>query len=74
MKRVDVAVEAVFNDARNGTWKAGPRVLGLAENGVGYSLDEFNRKLITPEMERRLDQARADIIAGKVSVPEYKSP
>jgi basic membrane protein A len=74
MKRVDVAVEAVFNDARNGTWKAGPRVLGLAENGVGYSLDEFNCKLITPEMERRLDQARADIIAGKVSVPEYKSP
>jgi basic membrane protein A len=74
MKRVDVAVETVFTEARNGTWKAGPRVLGLAENGVGYSLDEFNRKLITPEMERRLDQARADIIAGKVSVPEYKSP
>jgi basic membrane protein A len=74
LKRVDVAVEAVFTDARNGTWRAGDRELGLAENGVGYSLDEFNRKLITPEMQKRLDQARADIIAGTVSVPEYKSP
>jgi basic membrane protein A len=74
VKRVDVAVETVFNEARGGTWKAGPEVLGLAEHGVDYSLDDFNRKLITPDMERRLNQAKAEIIAGKIAVPEYKSP
>jgi basic membrane protein A len=74
LKRVDVAVYTVFMEAKNGTWKPGPEVLGLAEHGVDYSLDEFNRKLITPEMERRLEQAKADIIAGKISVPEYKAP
>jgi basic membrane protein A and related proteins len=74
LKRVDVAVWTVFTDARNGNWKAGPKVLGLAEDGVGYSLDDDNRKLIPPEMKARLDQAKADIIAGKVTVPEYKSP
>jgi basic membrane protein A len=74
VKRVDVAVYTVFTDAMNGTWKAGPKVLGLAEHGVDFSLDEYNRKLITPEMEKRLDQARDDIIAGKITVPEYKSP
>jgi basic membrane protein A and related proteins len=74
VKRVDVAVDTVFTDAKNGTWKAGPKVLGLAEDGVDYSLDEFNRKLVTPEMEKRLNQAKADIIAGKIAVPEYKSP
>jgi basic membrane protein A and related proteins len=74
VKRVDVAVYTVFTEARGGTWKAGPEVLGLAEHGVDYSLDEFNRKLITPDMERRLNQAKADIIAGKIAVPEYKSP
>jgi basic membrane protein A len=74
VKRVDVAVDTVFTDARNGTWKAGPKVLGLAEHGVDYSLDEYNRKLVTPGMERRLDQAKADIIAGKIVVPEYKAP
>ncbi len=74
VKRVDVAVYTVFTDARNGTWKAGPKVLGLAEQGVDYSLDEYNRKLITPEMEQRLNKAKADIIAGTIAVPEYKSP
>ena len=49
-------------------------MLGLAEDGVDYSLDEYNRKLITPEMEKRLNQAKADIIAGKIAVPEYKAP
>jgi basic membrane protein A len=74
VKRVDVAVDTVFTEAQNGSWKAGPRVLGLAEHGVDYSLDDSNRKLITPEMERRLNQAKADIIAGSLHVPEYQSP
>ncbi len=74
VKRVDVAVETVFNEARNGTWKAGPKALGLAEHGVDYSLDEYNRKLISAQMEERLNQAKADIIAGTLAVPEYKSP
>jgi basic membrane protein A and related proteins len=74
VKRVDVAVFTVFTEAKNGTWKAGPEVLGLAEQGVDYSLDDFNRKLVTPDMERRLNQAKADIISGKISVPEYKAP
>jgi len=74
VKRVDVAVDTVFTDAMNGTWKAGPKVLGLAEHGVDYSLDEYNRKLVTPDMESRLNQAKADIISGKIVVPEYKSP
>jgi basic membrane protein A len=74
VKRVDVAVNTVFTEARGGTWKAGPRVLGLAEQGVDYSLDEYNRKLVTPEMEKRLNQAKADIIAGRITVPEYKAP
>jgi basic membrane protein A len=74
LKRVDVAVYSVFTDARNGTWKPGARVLGLAEEGVDYSLDEYNRKLVTADMEKRIDQAKADIISGKIVVPEYKAP
>ncbi len=73
VKRVDVAVYKAFTDEKNGTWKPGPVVLGLAEDGVGYSLDEYNRKVITPEMEARLNQARANIISGKIKVSEYKA-
>jgi basic membrane protein A len=71
-KRVDVAVYTAFMEVKNGTWKPGTKVLGLAEDGVGYTIDEYNRKLITPEMEKRIDQAKADIISGKIVVPEYK--
>jgi basic membrane protein A len=38
---------------------------------VGFSLDQHNRALITPEMERRLTQARTDIVAGKIKVTDY---
>jgi basic membrane protein A len=49
-------------------------VLGLADQGVDYALDEFNRKLITPAMEAKLNQAKADIISGKLKVAEFKAP
>ena len=74
IKRVDVAVFHAFLDAKNGTWQPGQKLLGLAEQGVDYSLDEFNRTLVTPEMERRVNQAKADIVAGRLQVPEYKTP
>jgi basic membrane protein A len=71
VKRVDLAVYNAFKTAKDGTWKAGTRVLGVAESGVGYSLDEHNRSLITAEMERRLEQARADIVARKIKVTDF---
>jgi basic membrane protein A and related proteins len=71
VKRVDLAVYEAFKTAKDGAWKAGLRNLGVAEGGVGYALDQYNRKLITPEMEQRLAQARADIIAGKIKVTDY---
>ena len=73
VKRVDVAVYQTFLSAKNGTWKPGKIFLGLAEEGVDFSLDEHNRKLITPAMEAKLNQAKADIIAGKIKVSEYKA-
>ncbi|MBS0631720.1 MAG: BMP family ABC transporter substrate-binding protein [Verrucomicrobia bacterium] len=72
VKRVDVAVYKAFQAAKDGTWKPGQLVLGLAEEGVDYSLDQYNRALITPEIEARLKQAKADIISGKIKVTEYK--
>ncbi len=71
IKRVDVAVYDAFATARDGTWKGGIRVLGLAEDGVGYSIDEHNRALISAAVEKRVEQARADIIAGKLKVTDY---
>ncbi len=71
MKRVDVAVYNAFKTAQDGTWQPGVQNLGLAENGVGYALDENNRALITPEMEKKLEDAKAKIISGELKVSPY---
>ncbi|MBO6826156.1 MAG: BMP family ABC transporter substrate-binding protein [Sneathiella sp.] len=72
-KRVDVAVQEAFMSAKDGTWQPGIKVLGLKEEGVGFAVDEHNKDLITPEMTAKLEQARADIIAGKIKVTDYMS-
>jgi basic membrane protein A len=71
LKRVDVAVYDAFKSAQDGTFEPGMRNLGLAENGVGYAIDDNNRALITPEMEAQLEDAKAKIIAGEIVVEPY---
>jgi basic membrane protein A and related proteins len=66
VKRVEVSVY----DALKGH-KPGLQVLGLKEDGVDYALDAHNEKLITPEVKKKVDQAKADIIAGKIKVADY---
>ena len=52
----------------DGTYETGVFTLGLAEDGVGWALDEHNASLITDEMKSKVEQARKDIISGKISV------
>jgi basic membrane protein A len=66
LKRVDVAV---YNVSKN--HKPGMSVLGLKEDGVGYALDKYNEKLVTADMKKKVDAAKADIIAGKIKVIDY---
>jgi basic membrane protein A len=68
---VDTAVYLAFKDGGEGTWKPGLRVLGLADGGVGWSLDENNRPLVDAEDETAVTAAIEDIIAGKIVVPDY---
>jgi basic membrane protein A len=66
VKRVDVAV---FNAATK--VNPGVTVLGLKEGGVDYALDQHNAKLVTDDMRRKVDAAKADIIAGRIKVADY---
>jgi basic membrane protein A len=68
IKRVDFAVERAMLGAYNGDWHSGVEVLGLAEDGVDFALDEFNQHLITDEMRQRLGDARAKIISGEIVI------
>ena len=70
LKRVDVAVFNVMKNGNDG-FKPGIQVLGLAEDGVGYAMDDNNKPLVTAEMQAAAEKARADIIAGTIKVHDY---
>ena len=73
LKRVDNATYNTFKQAKDGTWKAGASVLGLAEDGVGFAMDEHNKALVTPAMKAAADKAAADIKSGAIKVHDYMS-
>ena len=73
LKRVDVAAYNAFKTAYDGTWQPGIQVLGLAEDGVGWALDEHNQNLITEDMKAKVAEARQKIISGELSVHDYMS-
>lgn len=67
-KRVDNAVFDSFKSAQDGSFKPGIQVLGLAEGGMDWVLDENNADLITDDMKAAADKAVADISAGRIKV------
>ncbi|GKX33219.1 MAG: BMP family ABC transporter substrate-binding protein [Rhizobiaceae bacterium MnEN-MB40S] len=73
LKRVDVAVYNAFKDAQEDKFTYGFNVLGLAENGVDYAMDENNAPLVSQDMRDAVEQAKSDIIEGKIVVHDYMS-
>lgn len=71
LKRVDVAAYETFKDAASGNFETGVRVLGAAEGGVDWALDENNAELVTPEIKAAVEEAKAKIISGEIKVEEY---
>jgi basic membrane protein A and related proteins len=70
VKRVDNAVYDIIKDVVTGQFKTGFHVYGLDKDGVGYSLDEYNKDLISPEMIKQVDEARQKIINGEIKVTD----
>ena len=73
VKRVGEAAYKSYESANNGTWTAGVSVMGLAEGGVDWALDEHNRALVTADMEAQVNALKASIIAGDIAVHDYMS-
>ncbi|MEQ9638896.1 MAG: BMP family ABC transporter substrate-binding protein [Alphaproteobacteria bacterium] len=73
LKRVDVAAYNTYKTAMDGSWKPGIQVLGLAQGGVDWALDEHNEALVGADVKAKIDALKADIIAGKIEVHDYMS-
>jgi basic membrane protein A len=72
VKGVDAVVYDQIDRVRKGTFKGGVYEYGLAEGGVGYVYDAHNRALIPDSVHTRIEQLRADIIAGRIVVPSTR--
>jgi basic membrane protein A len=72
LKRVDNAVYTAFVEAGDdATFKPGRIDLGLADEGVGYALDENNADLVTDEMQAQVEELKAGVMDGSVEVHDY---
>jgi basic membrane protein A len=69
LKRVDVAVYEAMKAGE--AVETGVFSMGLAENGVGYAMDEHNAPLVSEAMKATVEGARAGIIAGRIKVDSY---
>ena len=66
LKRTDVAVQQAFEGV-----KPGVTALGLKEGALDLAFDEHNAALVSPEMRRRVEAAKADIVAGRLQVIDF---
>ncbi|NBR90697.1 MAG: BMP family ABC transporter substrate-binding protein, partial [Rhodobacteraceae bacterium] len=71
MKRVDNAVYDAFK--AGDAMETGFNVMGIANGGVGYALDEHNAALVSAEMKAAVDDAAAKISSGELKVHDYMS-
>ena len=73
LKRVDLAAYQTFMDVKNENFTSGVAVLGLAEEGVGWALDEHNESLITDVMKSTIKGLANKVVAGDIKVHDYLS-
>ena len=71
LKRVDVVAAAAVRDSVAGNYSGGWLELGLAEDAVGYALDDYNSALVPGDVRAQLEAVAARITAGELVVPAY---
>jgi basic membrane protein A len=71
LKRVDVAAYETFMDAKNNAFTSGVQVLGIAEGGVDWALDDNNKSLITADIKSAIEKAKDGILSGDIVVHDF---
>ncbi len=71
LKLVDQAVYDAFTEGPG--LETGVVLMDLAAEGVGYAVDEHNEHLISAEMSEAVEEARAAIISGEMTVHDYRT-
>jgi len=70
IKRVDVSVFNTVKEVVEGRFKGGIHEFGMDTDGIGYTLDDYNRNLIPQQVIDEVEKAKRDIIAGRIRVTD----
>jgi basic membrane protein A len=71
LKRVD---NAVYEAMKGGAdLETGFNVMGIANGGIDYAMDEHNASLVGDDMKMKVDAAKAAIASGELAVHDYMS-
>jgi basic membrane protein A and related proteins len=70
LKRVDTAVYNTVAAVVEGQFTPGISRFGLAEDGVGYAVDEHNEHLLSQDLVERVDELKNKIISGEIVVTD----
>lgn len=70
VKRVDNAVYDVVKEVLGGQFKGGFHAFGLDKDGVAYAMDDNNKSLIPDDVLKKVEEAKSEIIAGKIIVTD----
>ena len=73
VKQVDNAVFDEVKAVQNKQFTGGFNVFGLDKNGVAFTLDDYNKNLIAPEVLAKVAVARQKIINGEIKVTDAMS-
>lgn len=68
LKRVDVSVYETIKALVEERFEGGYRVFGVADDGVGYAINDHNRAMMA-DITGRLEELKAQVIAGAIKVP-----
>ncbi len=71
LKRVDVAVFETIKQANEKKFASGVVRFGLKDSGVDWALDKNNESLWSAAEKTKLNDIKKQIIAKKVTVPDY---
>jgi basic membrane protein A len=71
LKRVDTAVYDVIQQVADDSFKSGTQIFGLAEEGVGYAVNQYNDndQLLSQDIQDELEKLEQEIIDGNITVP-----
>ncbi len=53
-----------------GKFRGGFHAFGLDKDGVAYAMDEHNKGIIPDDVLRRVEEAKAKIVAGEIKVTD----